>query len=176
MRYNISSQTKYPTRIKQIGFGDAVTTNTMVMMKDIINLSLKNYYIRRWAEKIIDGITNDEDKVYTIYDFIYKNTKYLYDPYGLELLKSPEVALELIEVGEIPALDCDDLTILSLSLLKSVGFPVALRTAGYRLEEPYSHVYGLVMVKKKWIPIDLVKGQGPGWEPPGKIMVRDMEV
>jgi hypothetical protein len=32
------------------------------------------------------------------------------------------------------------------------------------------------MVKKKWIPIDLVKGQGPGWEPPGKIMVRDMEV
>lgn len=176
MRFNIFSQTNHPSQIRSLGFGDAVTSNTMVMMKDLINRSLKNYYVRRWAEKIVDGITDDDEKVYAIYNFIYTNTRYLRDPYGLELLKSPEVALELIDVGERPALDCDDLCILSLSLLKSIGFPVALRAAGYDPNEPFSHVYGLVRVKGKWTPIDLVKGQGPGWEPPGKIMVMDMEV
>ncbi len=180
MSWKISQQIiGHPTRTEFLGYGDEITTNTMAKMKDIINKSIKDYYVRRWAEKIIERAgRNDFARVDAIYRFLYSTTNYVKDPLGLELLKTPQVALQLIEIGEVPGLDCDDLTILSLSLLKSIGYPVALRAVGFRRNDnKYTHIYGLVHIQRMgWIPFDLVHGIGLGNEPPGILRAIDMEV
>jgi len=171
------SRQLHPVKIKGLGFGEAIAPSTMRSMQKIINASVRSFYVRRWAEKITEGADLDDfTRVKSVYDFLAERTRYLKDPRGLELLKTPVVSLQLLEIGETPALDCDDLTILSLSLLKSIGYPVALRVASYTPEKTFTHVYGLVKIKGGWIPIDLVKKYGLGWEAPGATRLYDMEV
>jgi len=146
-------------------------------MKRLINDAIRVFYVRRWAERIVQGLEDDLSRMQAIYDFILYHTHYNRDPYHLELLKTPQVSLQLIEVGEYPSLDCDDLTILSLSLLKSIGFKVALRATSYKPDHIFSHIYGLVHSKQYgWIPFDLVRGIGLDREHPGATKIMDVEV
>ncbi len=179
MSWNISKQANQPVSIEFLGFGEEITPRTMNKMGSIINSSIRDYYVRRWAEKIIERTGEDDfSRASIIYDFLSNHTNYVKDPTGLELLKTPKVSLQLIEVGEIPGLDCDDLTILSLALLKSIGFRVGLRATGYRPDEKYTHVYGMVLIKPYgWVPFDLVKNLGLGNEAPmNKTAQKDMEI
>lgn len=68
----------------------------------------------------------------------------------------------------IIASNCDDYTVLLLSLLKSIGYPVKLRATSYIPSKKLSHVYGMVRIYGEWFPIDGIKGNGyVGWEAPG---------
>lgn len=174
---SISQQSAHPIRFEFLGFGDSISETTMQKMKKIINDSVRNYYVRRWAEKIIEGSRRDDiSRVTSIYNFLSQNTYYVKDPIDLELLKTPPVSLQLIEVGEKPGLDCDDLTILSLSLIKSIGMAVAMRATSYSLDKRFSHIYGLVKINNRWTPFDLVRDFGIGGEASGMTRVYDMEV
>lgn len=169
----------HPSSVHYLGEGYEVTVNTMRIMAKIINSSIRDYYVRRWAEKIIERVPDDDyNRVLAIYQFLERNTKYVRDPYGLELLKAPQVSLQLIDAGDIPGLDCDDMVILSMSLLKSIGFRVGMRAVSYTPEKVYTHVYGLVYVKPYgWVPFDLVKNLGLGNEAPMiKYHYLDMEI
>ncbi len=98
---------------------------------------------------------------------------------GLELLKTPPVSLQQIEVGGSPALDCDDATILIGSLIMVIGIPYALRAVSFNNDE-YSHIYGLVYIKDRgWIAADFVIGKHGGYigdEPKEVTRIKDMEV
>jgi transglutaminase-like putative cysteine protease len=168
-----------PVKILDLGSGIEVTYNTMKLMADMINKSARNYYVRRWAEKIIENAgENDFSRAKAIYDFLDTHVKYVKDPYGIEMLKSPIISLQLLDAGDIPSLDCDDMVILSLSLLKSIGFRVGMRAVSYTPEKVYTHVYGLVYIQPYgWFPFDLVKHLGFGREAPLiKYHYIDMEV
>jgi len=107
MNWTISKQVNHPVRVEFLGVGEEVTPNTMNKMKDIINSSIKDYYVRRWAEKIVENAGKDDYiKVDFIYNFLVSHVKYLKDPHHVELLKTPKVSLQLLEVGETPSLDC----------------------------------------------------------------------
>ncbi|MCL6542088.1 MAG: transglutaminase-like domain-containing protein [Roseiflexus sp.] len=158
----------HPVKVLDLGSGNKVTYSTLILMKDLINKSVRNYYVRRWAEKIIER-SGDTDflRAKAVYDFLNFRVKYVKDPEGLELIKSPIVSLQLLDAGEIPSLDCDDMVVLALSLLKSIGFRVGMRAVSYTPEKVYTHVYGLVYVKPDgWYPFDLVKHLGFGREAP----------
>lgn len=174
---SIFSQTKNQAVNKYfIGYGLDAIKNTMILMKNIINRSYQNYYLRRWAESITKEALTPLEKIEKIFTYIRQNTVYAKDPYGLEMLKSPIVTLQLWDIGEIPSLDCDDYTILSLSLLKSLGFKVAMRATSYRPDKKFTHIYGLIYINKKWLPLDLTKNYGLGWEAPDITAKIDMEV
>jgi len=169
MPLSITNQTAGVTVQKKfIGFGDEAIANTLNIMKDIINKSSQDYYVRRWAEQIVGNSGKcDIDKVRAIFFFLANNTRYLKDPHGFELLKTPKISLELIEIGDTPQLDCDDYVILSLSLLKSIGYPVAMRAIAMEEDKKLKHVYGIVKTKQGWIPLDLTKPENDiGWEYP----------
>lgn len=155
-----------------------MTGNTMNLMKQIINASIRKYYVRRWAEKIVDFAEDDYSRAEAIFDFVVSYCQYVQDPVGIEMLRTPIVSLQLIEVGDSPALDCDDATILIGSLLESIGIPFALRAVSFNNDE-FSHVYGLCRVRNTWTPIDFVvgkKGGEFGEEPTGIRKIKDMEV
>jgi len=157
-------------------FGAAVTEHTVAKIKDVINQSAKNLRVRNMAANIVVGCP---DKDYfceadAIYDWIKANTRYLRDIHGTELLFSPLVALDLIESGQPFQGDCDDLTILTLSLLKSIGFPVAVRIAAYNGSQVYQHIYGLINIKGNWVRIEPIKKEASlDWEAPNATKIKD---
>lgn len=181
MAYEVETVSEELRNIPQhkefIGYGTDAIFNTVSKMKDIINQSAKNYYVRRWAEKIIEGLPNgDYLRAKAIYNWISEHVQYIRDPLGLEMLQTPPLVLQRIERGEIPVLDCDCMTMLSLSLLKTLGLRVKMRVTGYKPNSRYTHVYGLVNTKEKgWLPFDLVKRKGLGWEVPSAIIKKDIE-
>lgn len=177
--YDITSQVNgIPIRREFIGKGDFAIKSTLNKMKKIIRLSSVNYYVRRWAEEIIGLSETDKEKADAIFEFVVRNTHYVKDPHGFEFIRTPIVPLKLIEQGKIFAGDCDDLVVLSLSLAKSIGLPVALRAASYSImpKKPFSHVYGLVKLDGRWIPFELVKQNGLGYQHPNSTRIMDMEV
>ena len=182
MDFGISDLSDQPVRIEPLGFGSVVTVNTMEKMKQIIISSIHEYYVRLWAEKIVDFADDDYSKVESIYNFIVNHCRYLHDPVGLELLKTPKLSLQLIESGGSPAIDCDDATMLIGALIMSVGF---LTLSGqYPLMKSILTFMGWHILKDQgigngWLPIDFVmakKGGELGQEPPGITKIKDMEI
>lgn len=174
----LSQQANQPIAFGDLGFGAIVTSNTMEIMKQIIIASIHSYYVRKWAEKIVDFAEGDYSKCEAIFNFVVSNCRYVQDPVGIELLKTPIISLNLIETGDSPALDCDDAAILIGSLVESIGIPYALRAVSFN--EDFSHVYGLCYIKDRgWIPADFVVGKREGYfgdEPQGITKIKDMEV
>jgi hypothetical protein len=163
-----------PIRKEFLGYKDAAIYNTIAKIKDIINKSYQNPYVRRWAEQIVADVTpNDKlGEVKAMHDFVKFNVRYTKDPYGIEYLQTPPVLLQQIEQGQTPSADCDDMTMLSLSLLKSIGFPVAVKVTSYSPNKKFAHIYGLANVKGQWIPVECVRyDKQLGWEAPNATRV-----
>lgn len=168
-----------PVRREQIGSGDTAIMNTINHIKNIVRSSYVNPYVRRFAENIISVCTPNDKlcEVRAIHKFVSTKVRYTKDPYGTEYLQTPPTLLQMIENGERPAGDCDDMTMLSLSLLRSVGYPVALKVASFSTNGRFSHIYGLVWVNDKWTAVECVRGDYPlGWEAPGQTRTYEVEV
>ena len=165
---------------EEIGRGDRAIESTVNRMAQIIDASSKNPLVREWARTILAGVMVNEkyDEAQAIHNFVRDHVRYTRDPYGWEYIQTPPVILGGIEdylkrQAARPIGDCDDMTVLSLALMKSVGFPVVIKTVAY--QEKFSHVYGMVHVNGKWIITDTVRpDKWFGWEAPG--VTRVMEV
>jgi len=166
---------------QEIGQGDYAIENTVQHMAQVIDLSSKNPLVREWARTILSGVMVNQkyDEIQAIHNFVRDHVRYTRDPYGWEYIQTPPVLLGGIEDylkkrAARPIGDCDDMTVLSLSLMKSVGFPVVIKTVAYRGNK-FSHVYGMVHVNGKWIVTDTVRpDKWLGWEAP--YATRVMEV
>jgi transglutaminase superfamily protein len=93
---------------------------------------------------------------------------------NFELLVSPPVLIR-----NSPATgDCDDFTMLVLSLASAQGFPVRIVTLECDRRRPgeYSHVYGAAQLPNgMWCPLDASHGEYPGWEVPARDVRRRTE-
>lgn len=168
-----------PVTYSFLGFGDLVTDNTVSKMIQTIKESSRNLRVRNKAASIVANIPAKDywAEADAIYWWVKNNTRYLKDPHGTELLHSPLVILDQIEAGEKFSGDCDDSSVFVLSLLKSIGFPVALRIAAYKKNGNFQHVYGLVNIQGQWIPVEpIVEYYLLGQEAPNALKVRDYEI
>jgi len=151
-----------------LGFGEFnVSMNTLALMKSSILQSTKNPTVRDWAAHIVQGIPQKDEwgEAEAIYHFVQNHSRYTKDPTNVEMLQSPLVAFSYWDKGQIWQGDCDDFTILILSLLSSIGFHVALRAASYNPKGILGHVYGLVQLYGEWLPVDGIKEDASvGWE------------
>lgn len=172
---------KPPLRKVFLGFThSAISINTAEEMRRIIHESSKNHYVRSWAEHMISGIPDRDSngEIQAIFLFIQKYMRYTNDPLGIEYVQTPPFILEKLEKGITPNLDCDDYTVLGLSLLRSLGYDTAIRLTGYNSKE-FEHVYGMVYDRKydDWIPFDAIRKDKPfRWEAPNPKVVFDIEI
>jgi transglutaminase-like putative cysteine protease len=173
-----------PYREEFIGYGDQAIYNTVAKMKSIIQSSSKNPYVREWAKSIVAGVPVEDKQreAEAVFKFVQSNVRYTKDPLGWEYIQTPPVMLEDIRLykegkGDRPIGDCDDMTVLSLSLLRSIGFPVAIKVVSYNPERKFGHVYGLVNIKGEWVPFDTVRpDKYMGWEAAGMTRVLEVKV
>lgn len=176
---SLAQMSAVPVSTTNIGNGDTAIYNTVDRMKQIINDSSKNVYVREWAKNILSRVTVNDKKgeAEAIFAFVRDNVRYTKDPLGFEYIQTPPVLLEDIRLyqvgqGNRPSGDCDDMATLSLSLLKSVGFPVAIKVVSFSDSKQYGHVYGLVKIGYNWVPFDCVRpDQDMGWESKGHTRV-----
>ncbi len=167
------------TYIPNNGYGVQAIYNTLNRMKDVINRSIRNWKVRDFAAWIVSRVAPHDKlgEAQAIFDFVQQRVRYCHDPSGLEMLTTPDILIDKIRSGNIPTEDCDGFTILLLSLLKSLGFLVALRAAGYRPDKKFSHVYGLVNIKDRWVPFDAIRKEfSLGMEAPRPTILKDVEV
>lgn len=183
----IQKTRQMPTSEAYIGKGDTSIYRTIDEMRKIIDVSSKNPYIRKWAQSILSSVPVNKKfaEVSAIHDFVRDSVRYTRDPHGWEYIQTPPVLLDGIEATKKykaprPIGDCDDMTTLSLSLIKSVGYPVAIKVVGFRVMDkdgyvPFSHVYGLVLIDGRWYPCDTVRpDKSLGWEAIG--IKRSLEI
>jgi len=168
---------------KTIELGEGRITapaRTGAEMKAIIRASGTNLYVRKWAERIVKSVPdrNELREIEAIFDFVRRSLRYTKDPRGTEFVQKPDILLTQIEYGDTPGADCDDYTVLALSLLRSIGYQTLIRIAGYTQNGPFSHVYGMVQTRSGvWIPFDAVrKDKALGHEAPGRRWRMDMPV
>lgn len=149
----------YPWRIEPLGSGDLAIYNTVGKMKQIIEASAFNPYVRKSAEQIIVGIDPGDKvgEVEAIYEWMKHHIRYTRDPMGMEYLQTPPHLLEIIGRNGMAFGDCDDMTMFVASLLKSIGFNVGVKVASYKPDGAYSHIYALVFLQGKWVALDGVK-------------------
>lgn len=161
----------YPVEYKFLGFGEDVSYNTMSEMKRIIKESSKNWIVIQTARNIVQN-ENPKDRigeVTAIYNWVRNKTRYIMDPAGTEHLQTPLVAIDMIRQGQVFQGDCDDLTILVLSLLKAIGYNVKMIAAAYSPKKNLTHIYGAVYLINKWVIVEPIKLNVPlGWEAPNK--------
>ena len=156
-----------PVRMGYIGTGDEAIYNTIELMKELIKRGERDMVIRQLATQLVSGVPERDERgeVATIFNFLKSKTRFTKDPAGFEFLQTPRHILEQLQQGIKPHLDCDDMTVLSLSLLKSIGFQVAIKVVSFSSSKKYGHVYGLVQIGYDWIPFDCVRpDQDMGWE------------
>lgn len=178
-----------PIRMVDLGTGSKVSEKTVKEMIKLIYNSSQNQYVRSWAEKIIANVPPRDEmgEIEAIYYFVRDNCRYTKDMLGAEYFMTPHYLLQKLDKGEVPMGDCDDLCLLSLSLLRSIGFFTKIRITSYTPGSDFSHVYGLVCLggngdgisgrQAEWIPVDCIRRQEPFmWEAPNPIKVRDFLV
>ena len=146
-----------PKSESYIGTGDQAIYNTVSKMKEIINTSSRNAYVREWAKKILSRIKVNDKRAEAgaVYEFVRDYVRYTKDPLGYEYITTPPTLLEDIRLyqegqGDRPVGDCDDMTTLSLSLYKAIGFPVAIKVVSFTPNKKFGHVYGMVRVGTEW--------------------------
>lgn len=162
-----------------LGYGEIAIHNTVDKINQIVKVSAFNPYVRKFTESVISDLApNDKmGELRAIHDFVKYKVRYTKDPYGMEYIQTPPLLLKQIEMKEQPAGDCDDMSTLTLSMMKSVGYPVATKITSYSPNKKFSHIYGLVFVDGRWIPTDTtLRSKQLGWEAPNITRMSEKEV
>jgi transglutaminase-like putative cysteine protease len=140
-------------------------------VQSIISASLAaqdHMQVRELAERICRELRSKDylSEALAIYHYVVANTRYTRDPTTIELVKAPYRIIDELLGDERPMIDCDDMTVLIVTLLLSLGHRVRVVTAAfanqfYKKERQYSHVFAQVWEphSNTWITLDPVAGE-----------------
>lgn len=89
------------------------------------------------------------DEALAIGDFVKKNVRYVRDPDNIEYLQSPKDLIEKMQQGTAQG-DCDDMSLLTATLLLSIGHQPSFRAVRYSQSMGnYNHIYVVDYEKNK---------------------------
>lgn len=153
--------------LRQIPRGRAGTSATISQMQSMVNTGKKKKVIIDKARSIIYNVPERDHRgeVNKIFKWVKQNVRFVNDVYAVETLQQP---WHLVQEPK-PSGDCDDLSTTLNTLLSAVGYDTAFKTikADSRMPNEFSHVYSLVQIDGRWIPLDPSQKMRPlGWEPP----------
>jgi transglutaminase-like putative cysteine protease len=152
--------------IGRIPKGYAGTRTTCDYIIQLIKEGAKDFWVRQHAIDILieNGVRSKDylAEIKTLFEWVKRNIRYTRDIHRVELLHSARRMLEL-QAG-----DCDDMTILLASMIKSIGHPVRLVLVGFNplKKKLFSHIYLEAFCKGLWIPMDATMNRPMGWAPP----------
>ncbi len=154
--------------VRRVPRGTPGTLETARLIAQLVSDGAKDFYVRQKAIGIFRAYhVRPKDRfgeVCALFDWVRRNIRYTRDIFQVELLHTARRMIEL------KAGDCDDMTILLGSMLKSTGHPVRLALVGFQPNRPhaYTHIYPEVNVGGKWVALDATMNKPIGWAPPAR--------
>jgi len=124
-----------------ISSGERGIDQTVGYMTDIIRAGSMWPELRPLALRIISGC-RERDFICMaekIFQFVQMNMKFINDNHGVETLQTVPYMIESMKRG-IAHGDCDDFTIITGALLKTLGFQVKIRVLKFVGGRNFSHV------------------------------------
>jgi len=166
--YSEKSSKHYSTIIELTGTPNSLVFQKVDYIKHYINQSSLYPEIKLTAESIVrDADITENDKLGTVKAvFNWVKEKVYYIKEFPETFKAPWTMLEIIQQEGRVSGDCDDFTILLGSLLRSLGFRVAVVITQSRNKNTYTHVFLQVKLNSngKWMSLDpTAKNRPMGW-------------
>jgi len=164
---------------KPLPSGDKGALVTLAEMKRLILEGTRDPGVISLAREIVADIDprDHRARVEALFEFVRDRVRYVRDPRDIELIVgAPAMVEEIADQGETTG-DCDEKAILLASLLRAVGYPVALVAARTRpvrtflsVRWPWSHVYVRTQLPSgEIITLDPTRDDAePGQEIPNK--------
>lgn len=139
-------------------------------MRELVRRAGAHPVVRLHAARAVAGVPPGQPllEVAAVRDYVAAVAEYRRDPQGVELLQEPWWVLACqVDRGQVPQLDCDDLTMLSLGLLGSLGHRSTIRVVSTRPDLRFNHVYGVLHVGDREVELDVTRAFAPpGLVPP----------
>ena len=127
---------------------NARMTDTLAAMKRLASEGKKDLEVRRLVEQLNANVAEGDyaSELLSVYYWVKQNIRYMRDPAGVEMLKTPRKLLET------KAGDCDDIATLLAAMYMALGNTVQFAIASFRPGAPaFSHVF--VEVITPWGPV-----------------------
>lgn len=123
------------------------------MMKKVARRESGSPLVRRLALNILNFYQVPShhyiDEALAIGDYVKKNVRYVRDPDGIEYLQSPKDLIEQMQKGTAQG-DCDDMSLLTATLLLAIGHQPLFRAVRYSQSfGNYNHIYVIDYEKNK---------------------------
>lgn len=145
---------------------NARMTDTLRAMRDLAIEGRKDLEVRRLVEQLNANVAQGDyaSELLAIYYWVTQHIRYMRDPDGVELLKSPAQLLRT-RSG-----DCDDIATLLAAMFMAAGNPVQFALASFKPGRPvFSHVYVEVVTPHGPVVFDPVANRDT------RKMLRDMQ-
>lgn len=143
-----------------IAYGDTGSVQTVHKMAALVNAAIRVPVVVEFAHHVVANVSGRDDVglATAIADWMRANFKFVRDPLGVELLRTPEYMINQYNIQMSVSGDCDDAAILSAALAKSVGLAVRFVVLGFRAFQPFSHVYAIALTRSgKTVSFDTTK-------------------
>ena len=124
--------------------------------------SLLDPKVLRFAEEAVGRGTRAE-QARNLFDFLRDRVRYVPDPVGVEMTKSPGVMVEEILSRGFATGDCDDHSCLAYALLNLVGIRTKLRVIWLGKPSP-QHIYVVSSIDDEDVAFDTTRALGFGTE------------
>jgi hypothetical protein len=135
--------------LKKVGNGINGNIDTIEAMKKLAREFSRHDLVKRLATNIIhyNNIPSHHylDEARAIGEFVKKHIRYVKDPVGTESLQAPDMMIRMMKDVGYAMGDCDDMALLTASLLMSVGIKSKFRAVRYKDEvQGFNHIYVVV--------------------------------
>jgi len=135
--------------LQRIPDGDAGIRSTLAVMGEIVKAYKKDIAVITFARDLIADVPakNYAAEAQTIFDWVQTNIRYTQDADGVEVVQTPD---NTIIMGHG---DCDDMAVLTATLLAAVGKKTRFVAAGFDGGPP-EHVWTEVLIGERWFAMD----------------------
>ena len=118
-------------------------------------LGERSVRVRSFTESVVRGLQPKDylSEIVAIRYAVAEKVRYLNDPLTTEWVKDPERLVEEIETTGSAAADCDEIALLTATMLRQVGRDVDYVTVGFGLPGNHSHVFTRVREPKSGVYI-----------------------
>lgn len=151
---------------------DDLTGDTVINLMIIARSQAVDPAVRRTVQNIVAGTPEKQwtAEIQKIFGWVKNHVRYLRDPEGTEYVQTPTRHIANIERDGVSFGDCDDMSLLLATLLRSAGYKtkfVIISSPGNN-RGTFNHIFTEVSDPsiQTWIALDATMKDKPyGWRP-----------
>lgn len=137
-----------------IPWGNAGIRRTLRKMGQLARHDLSHPLLVQTTGRILADSTGPADQARRIREFLTVYVRFLPDPSGLELVRSPVFMLREIEAHGQTQGDCDDVATLGAAMGLAVDLPARFVVLSFKPHAPFSHVFTELATPAGWLELD----------------------